>query len=67
MTLEAAYLVAKQELVTEAYIPICDPLEHVRVRHEQGLRPGGFGLAMTRALVDELIFNEKRNEVVLVK
>jgi DNA-binding response OmpR family regulator len=47
--------------------PESDPLEHVRVRHEQGLRPGGFGLAMTQALVDELIFNERRNEVVLVK
>ncbi len=47
--------------------PEADPLEHVRVRHEQGLRPGGFGLAMTQALVDELIFNERRNEVVLVK
>ena len=32
-----------------------------------GLRPGGLGLVMTRALVDELIYNEKRNEVVLVK
>jgi hypothetical protein len=32
-----------------------------------GLRPGGLGLMMTRALVDELIYNEKRNEVVLVK
>ena len=30
-----------------------------------GLRPGGLGLVMTRALVDELIYNEKRNEVVL--
>lgn len=47
--------------------PECDPLEHVRVREGQGLRPGGLGLAMTRALVDELIYNEKRNEVVLVK
>jgi len=32
-----------------------------------GLRPGGLGLMMTRALVDELIYNEKRNEVILVK
>ena len=47
--------------------PEGDPLDHIRVREEKGLRPGGFGLAMTQALVDELIFNEKRNEVVLVK
>jgi anti-sigma regulatory factor (Ser/Thr protein kinase) len=32
-----------------------------------GLRPGGLGLVMTRAIVDDLIYNEKRNEVVLVK
>jgi len=44
-----------------------DPLGHDRVREEMGLRPGGLGLVMTRALVDELIYNEKRNEVVLIK
>ena len=32
-----------------------------------GLRPGGLGLVMTRAFVDDVIYNEKRNEVVLVK
>jgi CheY-like chemotaxis protein/anti-sigma regulatory factor (Ser/Thr protein kinase) len=54
-----------------AHAAICndddDPLRHDRVRQEMGLRPGGLGLVMTRALVDELIYNEKRNEVVLVK
>ncbi len=43
------------------------PTEHLHVREEMGLRPGGFGLAMTRALVDELLYNEKCNEVVFVK
>ena len=47
--------------------PDDDPLAHDRVRQEMGLRPGGLGLAMTRAMVDEVIYNEKRNEVVLVK
>ena len=47
--------------------PDSDPLEHHRVREDLGLRPGGLGLVMTRALVDELIYNEKRNEVVLIK
>jgi anti-sigma regulatory factor (Ser/Thr protein kinase) len=54
-----------------AHAAVCnaddDPLGHDRVRQEMGLRPGGLGLMMTRALVDELIYNEKRNEVVLVK
>jgi len=44
-----------------------DPLGHARAREEMGLRPGGLGLVMTHALVDEVIYNEKRNEVVLVK
>ena len=44
-----------------------DPLEHARVREGLGLRPGGLGLLLSRALVDEVIYNEKRNEVVLVK
>ena len=45
--------------------PDDDPIRHLSVREEQGLRPGGFGLAMTRSLVDELIYNEARNEVHL--
>jgi anti-sigma regulatory factor (Ser/Thr protein kinase) len=44
-----------------------DPFEHMRIREEQGLRPGGFGLLMVRASVDELVYNEKHNEVVFIK
>ena len=44
-----------------------DPIRHLEVREEKGLRPGGFGLAMTRSLVDDLIYNEARNEVIFVK
>ena len=47
--------------------PPSDPLEHAAVREEKGLRPGGFGLLMTRQIVDELIYNEAHNEVVFVK
>jgi CheY-like chemotaxis protein len=43
------------------------PFEHVMVRQELGLRPGGFGLMMTRQLVDEMIYNEAGNEVLLIK
>src|SRR6266702_2526869 len=43
------------------------PIEHVRVSHEKSLRPGGFGILMARAMVDELLYNEVRNEVVFVK
>jgi DNA-binding response OmpR family regulator/anti-sigma regulatory factor (Ser/Thr protein kinase) len=44
-----------------------DPTAHDHIRQEKGLRPGGFGLLMTQANVDELLYNEKQNEVVFVK
>ncbi len=47
--------------------PEDQPIEHLNVREAKGIRPGGFGLLMTRALVDELIYNEAHNEVVFVK
>jgi anti-sigma regulatory factor (Ser/Thr protein kinase) len=43
------------------------PFAHMEVRSEKGLRPGGFGLLMTRSFVDALIYNEAHNEVVFVK
>jgi CheY-like chemotaxis protein/anti-sigma regulatory factor (Ser/Thr protein kinase) len=42
-------------------------IAHDQVREEQGLRPGGFGLMLIRAMADELLYNEQRNEVVFVK
>jgi CheY-like chemotaxis protein/anti-sigma regulatory factor (Ser/Thr protein kinase) len=47
--------------------PADEPFRHLDVRDERGIRPGGYGLAMTRSLVDELIYNEARNEVICVK
>ena len=47
--------------------PATDPLQHATVREQHGLRPGGLGLMLTRSLVDEVIYNEKRNEVMLIK
>ena len=44
-----------------------DPLRHVEVRSQIGMRPGGFGILMTRQIADELIYNEKGNQVLLVK
>ena len=44
-----------------------EPMKHGDVRVEKGLRPGGFGLMMVKASVDELLYNEKHNEVVFVK
>jgi NAD(P)H-flavin reductase len=39
----------------------------VYVRDQLGLRPGGFGIAMIRALADELLYNEAQNEVIFIK
>jgi anti-sigma regulatory factor (Ser/Thr protein kinase) len=47
--------------------PAGKPDAHLRVREKEGLRPGGFGLLLVRAKVDDLIYNEARNEVVFVK
>ncbi len=43
------------------------PTRHVEVRAEEGRRPGGFGILMTRNLVDELLYNERGNAVLFVK
>jgi CheY-like chemotaxis protein/anti-sigma regulatory factor (Ser/Thr protein kinase) len=47
--------------------PPDQPAEHLRVRAEKGIRPGGFGIFLARQLVDELIYNEAQNEVVFIK
>ena len=47
--------------------PTDDPIAHMQHRTEQGLRPGGFGMLIVRRLVDEVIYNERGNEVILIK
>ena len=47
--------------------PPDDPFRHMEEREAKGLRPGGFGILMSRKLVDDLIYNEKGNEVLLIK
>lgn len=44
-----------------------DPFKHMETREAQGKRPGGFGILMATKLVDDLIYNEKGNAVLLVK
>lgn len=44
-----------------------NPMLHMEYREEAGLRPGGFGMMVVRQLVDEVIYNETGNEVLLVK
>jgi hypothetical protein len=47
--------------------PEDQPYDHIEARLEKGMRPGGFGILMARAMVDELLYNEAQNEVVFVK
>jgi anti-sigma regulatory factor (Ser/Thr protein kinase)/ActR/RegA family two-component response regulator len=44
-----------------------EPLRHQVYRDADGLRPGGFGVLMTRNLVDEMIYGERGNDVILIK
>ena len=47
--------------------PTCDPIRHALLREAQGLRPGGYGVLLTKHRLDELIYSEKGNEVLLIK
>jgi len=47
--------------------PPSDPVAHVSLREEAGMRPGGFGLLLASGTVDELIYSEIGNEVLLIK
>jgi anti-sigma regulatory factor (Ser/Thr protein kinase)/ActR/RegA family two-component response regulator len=44
-----------------------DPVRHMAYREAKGLRPGGYGVLLTQKLIDELIYDQKGNEVLLVK
>jgi DNA-binding response OmpR family regulator len=44
-----------------------DPLAHLDVREKLGLREGGFGMLISRGMVDELRYNDPGNEVTLIK
>jgi PAS domain S-box-containing protein len=44
-----------------------NPIDHLMVRDAKGLRPGGFGVLTVRASVDELVYNQKQNEVIFIK
>jgi anti-sigma regulatory factor (Ser/Thr protein kinase) len=44
-----------------------DPLSHLAIRAALQLREGGFGILMTRGMVDHLCYNDTGNEACLVK
>jgi anti-sigma regulatory factor (Ser/Thr protein kinase)/ActR/RegA family two-component response regulator len=59
----------RRESLSHAAIanPSDDPVAHIVQREEEGLRPGGFGLLLAGGTVDELIYSEIGNEVLLIK
>src|SRR5882724_7222109 len=59
----------RREALTLAAIanPARDPAPHIVQRQEQGMRAGGFGLLLAGGTVDELIYSEIGNEVLLIK
>lgn len=44
-----------------------DVMASARERELKGMRPGGFGMLIARQVADELVYNERRNEVLLIK
>jgi two-component system, OmpR family, response regulator len=44
-----------------------DPIGHLDIRNDLGIREGGFGIMLAKGLVDDFQYNDKGNEVTLVK
>jgi anti-sigma regulatory factor (Ser/Thr protein kinase) len=59
----------RRESLTHAAIanPVDDPAVHIEQREAEGMRPGGYGLLLASGTVDELIYSEIGNEVLLIK
>jgi anti-sigma regulatory factor (Ser/Thr protein kinase)/ActR/RegA family two-component response regulator len=59
----------RREKLTHAAVanPEDDPAAHIRARLEEGMRPGGYGLLLAGGTVDELLYSEIGNEVLLIK
>ena len=44
-----------------------NPTAHIEIRMEENMRPGGFGMLITSHSVDEVIYSQSGNEVILIK
>jgi serine/threonine-protein kinase RsbW len=47
--------------------PTADPVKTMHDRVNAGKRPGGYGVFLIQKLVDEIVYNEKGNTVLLMK
>jgi anti-sigma regulatory factor (Ser/Thr protein kinase) len=59
----------RRESVVTAPLDIegVDPVAHITQREKAGMRAGGYGLLVASGTVDELIYSEIGNEVLLIK
>ncbi len=59
----------RRESLSHAAIanPADDPAAHIAQREAEGMRPGGYGLLLAGGTVDELIYSDIGNEVLLIK
>jgi anti-sigma regulatory factor (Ser/Thr protein kinase) len=59
----------RKDAITHAAFanPPENPMAHLSQREQQGMRAGGYGMLLAAGTVDELIYNETGNEVILIK
>lgn len=47
--------------------PTDDPVKTMQMRQEAGKRPGGYGVYLIQKLVDQVVYSEKGNSVLMIK
>lgn len=47
--------------------PTIDPFASVRKRRESGKRPGGYGIHLVKAMMDEVVYSRRGNSVLFTK
>jgi len=57
----------REALMNAAHADADDPTAHIEQREQEGMRAGGFGLLLAAGTVDELIYSDIGNEVLLIK
>jgi anti-sigma regulatory factor (Ser/Thr protein kinase)/ActR/RegA family two-component response regulator len=57
----------RKDSITHAAFSSPDPTAHIVQREQHGIRAGGYGVLLAAGTVDELIYNELGNEVILIK
>ena len=47
--------------------PTADPIKTMKDRMDAGKRPGGYGVYLIQKIMDDIVYNEKGNTVLLIK